>query len=128
MPLSKRMMAVGLPGASALAVNGSVRIYASGVSTTSGAPNATPLTDDINFVSQSGTLYVSLPADATIGDTITISNFSGNNLTYYPTPFTTTGYVNVTGLNQASAVLATNGTVQLSIVGYVNGGPNWVIT
>jgi hypothetical protein len=121
MPLSKRMMAVGMPALSAQATNGSLRIYAS-VSTTVSQAAATALTDDINIIPNAQAAgAVILPSDAIISDTVTISNFCGNNVTVYPP----VGDKLNGGSTNAGVVLSTGSTVQWTFSG---DGVNWYIT
>ena len=121
MPLSKRMMAVGVPGVTAQALNGSLRIYTS-VSTTVSQAAATPLTDDINILPNAQAAgAVLLPSDAIVSDTVTITNFTGNNVTVYPP----VGDKLNGGATNAGVVLATGATVQWTFSG---DGTNWYIT
>jgi len=121
MPLTKRIMAVGMSAQMANAVNGFVVIYAS-VSTTVSQAAATALTGDINLIPNSQAAgAVLLPSDAVQGDTITVTNVTGNNVTVYPP----VGDKLMGGATNAGVVLATGATVQWTFSG---DGVNWYLT
>jgi hypothetical protein len=102
-------MATGVPAVVAQAINGTVRVYAS-VSTTVTQAAATPLTDDINIIPNAQAAgAVLLPIDAVIGDFVTVTNFTGNNVSI----FGTLGESINGGSANAALVLATGSTVQL---------------
>jgi hypothetical protein len=109
MGLSKRLMASGVPAQTAAGINGYVQIYAS-VSTTVSQAAATPLLADINILPNAQAAgAVLLPIDAVVGDFVTVSNFTGSNISIYGTLGET-----INGLAANSPlVLATGSTVQL---------------
>jgi hypothetical protein len=111
MALTKRMMAVGLPAQTALAINGQFQQYTA-LSTTSGQANATTLIGDINVITVAlgGAGYAILPSDAVVGDTINVTNYSGQTVNIYPP---VGGFVNNGAVNVAFALIA-GSTVQLT--------------
>jgi len=125
MGLSKRLMSVGTPAEQAKAINGVSGVYAS-VSTTVSQAAATPLLYDINFVTTAQAAgAVLLPSDAVVGDFITVTNFTGSNVTIYPSAG---GQVNALGTN-TGLVLATSSSVQLQVASTTaTGAPLWYIT
>lgn len=120
MGLSKRLMAVGISGQAAIATNGITQVYAS-CSTTSGLANATPLAADINlFPNAQAAGYVYLPSDATAGDFVTVTNYTGSNITIYaPGGATINATAGATGITLATAT-----TIQLQMFASVY----WYIT
>lgn len=76
MPLSKRMMAVGLPGETAKAINGQFVALPAGVGTAQ--VGATPATGDVNTIGTSsvGNTAFVLPSDAIAGDNLDIMTLS----------------------------------------------------
>ena len=112
MGLSKRLMAVGLPAETSKAINGIVQVYAS-VSTTVTQAGATPLLSDINIIPNAQAAgAVLLPSDAIVGDFVTVTNFTGNNISI----FGTAGETVNGGAPNAALVLATGTSVQLQQV------------
>jgi len=126
MGLSKRLMSLGTSAEQAKAINGVTGIYAS-VSTTVSQAAATPLLYDINIIPNAQAAgAVLLPSDAVVTDFVTVTNFTGSNVTIYPS---IGGSING-GAANAGVVLATGATIQLQ-VGSTSGSPaapNWYIT
>jgi len=116
MGLSKRLMAVGIPAQTAIATNGTVRVYAS-VSTTVTLAGATVITDDINIVpSAQAAGAMSLPSDAVVSDFVTVTNFTGNNITIFaPLGLTINNVAGATGVTLATSSSA---QYQLSTSGW----------
>ena len=125
MGLSKRLMAVGTPAEQAKAINGVTGTYAS-VSTTVSQAAATPLLYDVNVIPNAQAAgAVLLPSDAVVGDFVTVTNYTGSNVSIYPS---SGGTINGGGTN-AAITLATASTIQLQVATTTaTGVPIWYIT